>query len=68
MSKKLILAISSAIIFVTSAAVRAKSTGLTPACFHRAASSLDQCTSRWWVPHRETMNSSLTLRPRARGR
>src|SRR5262245_41873929 len=34
---------------------------------HHAASSAERCSSRWWTRQTGTMNSSLTLRPSARG-
>jgi hypothetical protein len=33
---------------------------------HHFFSSPPRCRSRWWTRHRGTVNSSLTLRPRAR--
>ncbi len=51
---------------VSSHSARAAPDGSTPALLHHAASSPQRCTSRRCPRHKGTVNSSLTLRPRAR--
>jgi hypothetical protein len=51
---------------VSSQRERAITVGSTPAFLHHAASSPQRWTSRWCPRHNGTVNSSLTLRPRAR--
>src|SRR5215469_15369366 len=51
---------------VSSHSVRAAANGSMPDFCHQVASSLQRCTSRWWVRHSGTVNSSLAFRPRAR--
>src|SRR5262249_47255072 len=45
---------------------RAAAVASMPIVFHQAYSSPQRCTSRWCPRHSGTVNSSLTLRPRAR--